>query len=173
VPWNGSGQERYDFDTERVCVVHSAERGELSVVEYGRNEVLGTCRTSHTNPNLLSVRVSDTRADVNGRGESKKIAYLVDLQTVRITDLNGGAGGGGGGGRDIATVNHESRIDWLELNTRATHLLFRDKKRQLHLFDVKTQTRHTLLNYCSYVQWVPGSDVVVAQNRGKTLNPKP
>ena len=37
VPWNGSGQERYDFDTERVCVVHNA--GELSVVEYGRNEV--------------------------------------------------------------------------------------------------------------------------------------
>ena len=24
----------------------------------------------------------------------------------------------------------------------------------------------TLLTYCSYVQWVPGSDVVVAQNRG-------
>jgi len=24
----------------------------------------------------------------------------------------------------------------------------------------------TLLNYCQYVQWVPGSDVVVAQSRG-------
>lgn len=24
----------------------------------------------------------------------------------------------------------------------------------------------TLLSFCSYVQWVPGSDVVVAQNRG-------
>ena len=24
----------------------------------------------------------------------------------------------------------------------------------------------TLLNYCNYVQWVPDSDVVVAQNRG-------
>ena len=24
----------------------------------------------------------------------------------------------------------------------------------------------TLLNYCNYVQWVPESDVVVAQNRG-------
>ncbi|KAF0719234.1 hypothetical protein AaE_010489, partial [Aphanomyces astaci] len=28
-----------------------------------------------------------------------------------------------------------------------------------------TQTRSTLLNYCNYVQWVPDSDVVVAQNR--------
>lgn len=36
---------------------------------------------------------------------------------------------------------------------------------QLHLFDIETQTRTTLLNYCNYVQWVPGSDVVVSQNR--------
>ena len=28
------------------------------------------------------------------------------------------------------------------------------------------QTRHALLTYCSYAQWVPNSDVVVAQNRG-------
>jgi hypothetical protein len=27
------------------------------------------------------------------------------------------------------------------------------------------QERTTLLNYCQYVQWVPGSDVVVAQSR--------
>jgi len=48
---------------------------------------------------------------------------------------------------------------------RATRLLFRDKRRHLHLYDLKTQQRTTLLDYCSYVQWVPGSDVVVAQNR--------
>jgi hypothetical protein len=28
----------------------------------------------------------------------------------------------------------------------------------------------TLLNYCNYVQWVPDSDVVVAQNRGASAN---
>jgi len=28
----------------------------------------------------------------------------------------------------------------------------------------------TLLNYCNYVQWVPDSDVVVAQNRGASKN---
>lgn len=37
---------------------------------------------------------------------------------------------------------------------------------QLHLLDVETQVRSTILNYCTYVQWVPLSDVVVAQNRG-------
>lgn len=52
-----------------------------------------------------------------------------------------------------------------ELNARATHLLYRDKKRQLHLYNITKQERVTLLPYCSYVQWVPGSDVVVAQSR--------
>ena len=52
-----------------------------------------------------------------------------------------------------------------QLNGKATKLLFRDKRRQLHLFDVATSTRTTLLPFCSYVQWVPLSDVVVAQSR--------
>ena len=44
-------------------------------------------------------------------------------------------------------------------------LLFRDKRRQLHLYDCHKQARTTLLSYCNYVQWVPESDVVVGQNR--------
>lgn len=36
---------------------------------------------------------------------------------------------------------------------------------QLHLYDIDTGNKSTILNYCSYVQWVPDSDVVVAQNR--------
>ena len=54
----------------------------------------------------------------------------------------------------------------MELNGRNSMLLFRDKRRQLMLFDLHTQVKTTLLNYCNYVQWVPDSDVVVAQNRG-------
>jgi hypothetical protein len=44
-------------------------------------------------------------------------------------------------------------------------VLFRDKRRKLHVFDITTQTRSTLLTYCSFVTWVPGSDVAVAQSR--------
>ncbi len=160
VPWGWTGSEKFDFDTERVCVVHS--RGEVSVVEYGVNRVLGTCRTTHTKQHLLSVRVQESRRGRTRVG--KKIAYLIDAQTVRVTDLS--AENELTGARDVATVSHESKIDWLELNARGTHVLFRDKKRQLHLYDIKNQARYTLLNYCSYVQWVPGSDVVVAQNMG-------
>jgi intraflagellar transport protein 172 len=51
------------------------------------------------------------------------------------------------------------------MNPSATKLLFRDRRRSLHLYDIATQTRNTLRDFCSYVQWVPNSDVVVAQSR--------
>jgi intraflagellar transport protein 172 len=74
----------------------------------------------------------------------KKIAYLVDLQTINILDVTTST--------TLAAINHDSKIDWLELSQKADKLLFRDKRRQLHLFDVASQTRSTLLHYCSYVQ---------------------
>ena len=59
------------------------------------------------------------------------------------------------------------QVDWLDLNSRGDLLLFRDKRRKLHVYDVITQTRSTLLTYCSFVTWVPGSDVAVAQSRNQ------
>jgi len=89
--------------------------GEMSVIEYGRNEVLGTCRTDTLNPYLLSVAVQDARGSAP---ESKKMAYALDVHTLRIVDLTAAGGA-------AATVNHDERIDWLELNQRGTQLLFR------------------------------------------------
>eukprot|EP00899_Mesostigma_viride_P028336 jgi/Mesvir1/8688/Mv02626-RA.1 len=154
VPWNGSGNEKYFFDNEQVCMIYNA--GELSLVEYGTNELLASCRTEHMSPYLISVRLNEAR----GRhvAQNKKIAYLIDLQTIRILDLLTGS--------PVATISHDMRIDWLELNRRGTHLLYRDKGQKLHLYNLQGQERTTLLNYCSYVQWVPDSDVVVGQNRG-------
>ena len=43
--------------------------------------------------------------------------------------------------------------------------MFRDKRKQLYLYNIKEQKKQSLLNYCKYVSWVPNSDVVVAQNR--------
>jgi len=61
-----------------------------------------------------------------------------------------------------ATFTHQTQ----ELNQRGSHLLFRDKSRRLFLYNVFTQERSPLLGFCQYVQWVPGSDTVVAQSRG-------
>ena len=125
------------------------------------NEILSSIRTSYTNSHVLSVRINerpvreqaDQHLDPEG---NKKVAFLLDAQTVCIKDLVTQAS---------IHVNHDSKVDWLELNGRASLLLFRDKRRHLHLFDCNTQTRSQLLNFCTYVQWVPNSDVVVAQNR--------
>ncbi|XP_071962115.1 intraflagellar transport protein 172 homolog [Antedon mediterranea] len=154
VPWQSSGgNEKFFFDNECVCMIFNA--GELSLVEYGNNEVLGCVRTEFMNPHLISVRLNERKQ--LGVDDNKKMAYLVDLKTIAIVDLVTGF--------PMATMAHDSKIDWLELNETGHKLLFRDKRLRLHLFDIITETKTTIQNYSSYVQWVPQSDVVVAQNR--------
>ena len=166
ISWSNGGNEKFVFDNPVCCIVYHA--GELALVEYGCNEALGTVRTDHISGHLLSVRINERPNPTDGNPlldderersswpDNKKIAYLLDAQTINIKDLVTGSS---------TTVSQDSKIDWLELNGRASLLLFRDRRRQLHLYDIETQTRTTLLNYCTYVQWVPDSDVVVAQNR--------
>jgi len=158
IPWMSSGDEKFYFDNPSVCMIFKA--GELSLVEYGSNELLHCARTEHMSPHMISVRITDPVAGAAGPDRHVKcMAYLLDLQTVRISDMLNNT--------NVGTISHDSRVDWLELNPGAEKLLFRDKRRQLHLYDIASQSRTTLLNYCNYVQWVPGSDVVVAQSRQK------
>jgi intraflagellar transport protein 172 len=151
VQWKGSGNEKYDFSNPSVCMIFNA--GELMLVEYGNDDILGTCRTEYMKPHLISARLSYGKED----SATKIIAYLLDLQTISIQDLSTTT--------FVAQINHDAKIDFLELNSHANKLLFRDKRRQLYLFNLKTQTKNTLLSYCNYAQWVPNSEVVVAQNR--------
>ena len=51
------------------------------------------------------------------------------------------------------------------MNPGGNKLLFRDKRKQLYLYNIKEQKKVSLLNFCKMVSWVNGSDVVVAQNR--------
>ncbi|XP_040920859.1 intraflagellar transport protein 172 homolog [Toxotes jaculatrix] len=155
VPWPGSGgNEKFFFENETVCMIFNA--GELSLVEYSNNEILGSVRTEFMNPHLISVRLNERKQ--RGVEDNKKLAYLIDIKTIAVVDL--------AGGYNLGTISHDSKIDWLELNETGRKLLFRDKKLRLHLYDIVTAIKATLLSFCSYVQWVPGSDVVVAQNRG-------
>ena len=55
-----------------------------------------------------------------GIEDNKKMAYLVDLKTIAVTDLIMGF--------NVATLTHDSKIDWLELNETGRKLLFRDKR---------------------------------------------
>jgi intraflagellar transport protein 172 len=153
VAWQSGGNEKLYLENENVCMIFNA--GELSLVEYGVNEVLGSVRTEHMSPHLISVRINERKH--SREAVCKKLAYLVDLRTICIMDLSVGT--------VLATVPHDSIINWLELNETGRKLLFRDRRLRLHLYDVETQSHTSLLSYCSYVQWVPQSDVVVAQNK--------
>lgn len=160
VAWQGSGgNEKFFFENELCCMIFNA--GELSIIEYGSNEVLGTVRTEFMNPHLVSIRLDErtpkkNRTDENN--QNRKMAYLTDAKTVSLLDLTTG--------QNIGTIHHSAKLEWLELNETARKLVFRDKRLSLHLYDLESDSKTTLLNYCSFVQWVPQSDVLVGQNRG-------
>ncbi|RZF39607.1 hypothetical protein LSTR_LSTR001128 [Laodelphax striatellus] len=155
VGWPDSGRmERFYFDNPNVCLIFNA--GELSLVEYGNNEILGSVRTEFMNPHLISARLNERR-QLNSPEDNKKLAYLLDMKTISIVDLIYGM--------TILQISHDSKIDWLELNETGHKLLFRDKKMRLTLLDTRSAERHPILSYCTFVQWVTGSDVVVAQSR--------
>ena len=151
IQWQGSGNEKFSFDNQNVCVIFNA--GELSLVEYGAEEPLESVRTEHMNPHLISARICERKST------KKTLAFLLDPKTIAVNDLVERV--------NQANIVHDSRIDWLELNETASKLLFRDKRLRLYAYDLETEERVSLLSYCSYAQWVPGSDVVVAQNRNQ------
>uniref|UniRef100_A0A3Q3FQ83 Intraflagellar transport 172 n=1 Tax=Labrus bergylta TaxID=56723 RepID=A0A3Q3FQ83_9LABR len=122
VPWPGSGgNEKFFFENETVCMIFNA--GELSLVEYSNNEILGSVRTEFMNPHLISVRINERKQ--RGVEDNKKLSYLIDIKTIAIVDL--------AGGYNLATISHDSKIDWLELNETGRKLLFRDKKLRVRL----------------------------------------
>jgi intraflagellar transport protein 172 len=100
-------------------------------------------------PNLISARINDKGV--------KMIAYLLDLQTISLFDLNTST--------IVSQISHDSKIDYLELNANSNKLLFKDKRKQLYLYNLNTLSKNTLLPYCTFAKWVPFSEVVVAQNR--------
>ena len=110
VPWSSNGSEKFVFDNPSVCMVYAS--GELSLIEYGKNEILGSCRTEKMKPTLCSVRINERPPkrrpedrdayDAGSSRDNKKIAYLLDELTIRVLDLITGYA--------HATVNHDVKI---------------------------------------------------------------
>ena len=148
--WRGGGNEKFDMKNQDLCLIFNA--GEVSIVEFGKNDILGTFRTEYVSPNLISAKLKKSRKEI-----IKVVAYMLDLQTISVMDLQTKT--------TIATINHDNRITSLELNTNANKLLFKDKKRGLYLYDLKKNMKSTLLDYCAFMRWVPNSEVLVEQNR--------
>lgn len=153
VEWTGMAQTglKYNFDYDNVVLVNIV--GELYLIELGVNEFLASVRTDFVNPHLMSVRINERKSGV------KILAYLLDQRTICMMDLVANV--------QLCVWSHDSRVDWIELNETGNKLLFRDKSMRLHLLNVIAQDSQVLLNVCGFVQWVPNSDVIVAQSGEK------
>ena len=64
------------------------QTGELTLVEYGSNEILGSVRTELMNPHLISVRLNERQHSHKTFTDNKKMAYLIDAKTVSIGNLS-------------------------------------------------------------------------------------
>lgn len=82
IPWRGSGNEKYDFSNPGVCMVFNA--GELSIVEYGVNDIVGTCRTDNVHPNMISARLNNADPNNPNSEATKIIAYMLDTHTLSV-----------------------------------------------------------------------------------------
>jgi intraflagellar transport protein 172 len=81
------------------------------------------------------------------------MAYLVDLKTIAILDL--------ASGMNIGQINHESKIDWLELNETGRTMLFRDKRLKVGSDSYLNHSSITLLLLfvaSSLRYWKPNED---------------
>ena len=149
VPWNTNGNEKYDFNNYNTCLVYV--NGEIAVIEFGNNEIVGYFRTDFPHPNLISANISS----VSKNKTDKLIAFLVDPFTIYVQDLI------------TLTIicNHvnDSQIEYLDFNKNGSKLIYRDSNKNLNLLFVKDNIKATLLPLCGFTQWVPNTDVLVAQ----------
>jgi len=130
INWNGSGKEKFDFNNPGIVMIYNA--GDLTFVQYGNNEPIGHCRTEFISSHLISPRLS---LDPN---KPNIVAYLLDKKTIIVQDLNRNI--------NMAQMNHDHNIDFLELNTSGSKLLFRDVKKRLIIGNIYNQSKSTLLN---------------------------
>ena len=164
VPWNNADSCRFDFNNLNTCLVYVNQ--EVSVIEFGNNEIIGYFRTEYCHPNLISARLFK-----KPNKSIKLIAYLIDPNTIYIQDLITQ--------NIVINYTNEYKIEYLEFGKSGNKLIFRDSSKKLNLLLLKNTNENaannsannnepykniTILNLCSFVQWVPNTEILVAQS---------
>ena len=167
VSWNNSDNCRFDFNNLNTCLVYVND--EVAVIEFGNNEIIGYFRTEYCHPNLISARLFN-KADKS----IKLIAYLIDPNTIYIHDLLSQS--------IIINYTNDCKIEYLEFGKSGNKLIYSDTSKKLNLLLLKSNTNEntnyngnsnsnnepyksiTILNLCSFVQWVPNTEILVAQS---------
>jgi intraflagellar transport protein 172 len=145
IPWTVSGKEIYDFSNPGMCMIYHT--GELVIIEYGKNEIIGCVKADYIHPNVVSARV-DIKDNII-------LAYLLDPSTLNLQNLTTG--------EIVLNYSHKLNIEFLDLGKTGDKLIFRDIKKTLYLYNITEGKKYILLNFCSFVQWIPDTQVLVAQ----------
>ena len=159
IPWHTNGSELFAFQKDAILVYSN---GEIAILEPGKNVVTTTLRIDTDNCAHVSVRVTNPRnrniridrACYINNSDSKSIVYL-DLET----------------GFQLETVNHMSKIAWLNLHENGNLLIFIDRRKQLWAIEFgKNNSPYKVLDYCKWASFVSGSDVLVAHDGANNLH---
>jgi intraflagellar transport protein 172 len=150
VLWDFSEDEEFNFENKGLVLVRSRE--EVSAIQLGTHEILGSIRTDFYHKKLLSGRVSPEK----GTQQDKLLCYLLDTQTACVLDLNTKM--------NVCLVEHDAMITGLDLDPTGTKLLFKDSNNEVHLFDTTQKTKVSLSRNAQFWGWVPESDVIICHS---------
>lgn len=148
VLWEFSEEEQFNFDNAPLVLVRNGD--EVSALQLGSHEILGSIRTDFYHKKLLSGRVFPEK---EASSQHRLLCYLLDTQTACLLDLNSKM--------NICLIEHDAMITGLQLDPTGWKVLFKDSNSELHLFDARTKTKVSLARTVRYWGWVPDSDVVV------------
>ena len=150
VLWEFSEEEEFNFDNKGLALIKN--RDEISAVQLGLDEILGSIRTDFYHKKLLSGRIHHVSNDKT----AKLLCYLLDTQTACVLDLNSKM--------NVCLVEHDSMITGLQLDPTGTKLLFKDSNNEVHLFDTISKNKQGLSRNAQFWGWVPESDVILCHS---------
>lgn len=150
-----AGREKVFLDHPGFVLIYTP--GQILVSQCGKYEPLGMVRTEFATSDTTSVRVLlQNNSNLGGRSGTL-VASLQDPDSFQIVLVETG--------EILGRMSHDCPLDFLELSPQGDKVIFRDYRKHLHLYDLQTKEKTTFLSLCSYAQWVPDAEVVVAQSQ--------
>ena len=147
-----------------MALIKSEE--EVSIVELGKHDILGSVRTDFFHKKLISGCISNfsepdpvplsSLSPQQPKPVQRLLVYLLDIQTACVLNLDSKL--------NICLVEHDAVITGLKLDSSGQKLLFKDSNAEVFLFDISAQKKTRLARKAGFWAWVPKSDVILCQN---------
>ena len=142
-----NGNEIFDFNNDKICMIYC--QGDVNFIEYGINEVIGTCKSDIDKLNSIIIKSFK-------QVQSKILVYLVDSYTVNISNLTEG--------NVLFSVNHNTAIESIKISPNGVKLLICDINKTLTLVNTQTNNKIILLENVLFYYYSNSYDILIAQS---------